>query len=131
MLGSRLKKLRTDKKLTQLQVANKVNISEARYNLYENNKRQPDFELLKNLAEVLETTTDYLLGNDNTTKIINNIIPDNELADKLSTLVENEKAKILFDKIGELNDSELDQFIDIANIIKKVDKAKDEKSDEK
>lgn len=127
MLGSRLKKLRTDKKLTQLQVANKVSISEARYNLYENNKRQPDFELLKNLAEVLGTTTDYLLGNDNTTKIINNIIPDKELADKLSTLVENEKAKILFDKLGELNDEELDQFVDIVSIIKKDDKNKEEK----
>lgn len=131
MLGNRLKKLRLEKKLTQLQIAQKVNISEARYNLYENNKRQPDYELLKSLAEVLETTTDYLLGNDNTTKTISSVIPDNELADKLSVLIENKRISLLFDKLGELNDSELDQFIDIANIIKKEDKSKDDKLDKK
>lgn len=122
MLGSRLKKLRLDKKLTQLQVAQKVNISEARYNLYENNRRQPDYELLKSLAEVLDTTTDYLLGNDSTTKTINSVISDTELADKLNTLVENERVKVLFDKIGDLNDEELDQVVNIITIIKKDDK---------
>lgn len=104
-----------------------MNISEARYNLYENNKRQPDYELLKSLAEVLETTTDYLLGNDNTTKTINSVIPDNELADKLSVLIENEHAKVLFDKLGELSDEELNQVADIVNIVTKIDKTKDKK----
>lgn len=127
MLGNRLKKLRLEKKLTQLQIAQKVNISEARYNLYENNKRQPDYELLKSLAEVLETTTDYLLGNDNTTKTISSVIPDNELADKLSVLIENEHAKVLFDKLGELDDEELNQVADIVNIVTKIDKTKDKK----
>ena len=127
MLGNRLKKLRLEKKLTQLQIAQKVNISGARYNLYENNKRQPDYELLKSLAEVLETTTDYLLGNDNTTKTISSVIPDNELADKLSVLIENEHAKVLFDKLGELSDEELNQVADIVNIVTKIDKTKDKK----
>lgn len=127
MLGNRLKKLRLEKKLTQLQIAQKVDISEARYNLYENNKRQPDYELLKNLAEVLETTTDYLLGNDNTTKTINNIISDDELADKLSLLLENEHAIALFDKLGELNEEELSQVVDIVDIVAKVDKTKEKK----
>ena len=127
MLGNRLKKLRLEKKLTQLQIAQKVNISEARYNLYDNNKRQPDYELLKSLAEVLETTTDYLLGNDNTTKTISSVIPDNELADKLSVLIENEHAKVLFDKLGELSDEELNQVADIVNIVTKIDKTKDKK----
>lgn len=122
MLGNRLKRLRLEKKLTQLQVANQVNISEARYNLYENNRRQPDYNLLKDLAKVLDTTTDYLLGNDNTTKTINTIIPDSELADKLNVLVESKNAKVLFDKLGELNEDELKQFVDIVTIIKKDDK---------
>ena len=78
--------------------------------------------MLKSLAEVLETTTDYLLGNDNTTKTISSVIPDNELADKLSVLIENEHAKVLFDKLGDLNDEELKQFVDIVTIIKKEDK---------
>lgn len=122
MLGSRLKKLRTQKGFTQLQIATKLNISEARYNLYENNRRQPDYDLLKNMAEILETTTDYLLGNDNVTKTINSYISEEELADKLTTLVENEKAKILFDKLGELSEEELNQVADIVNVIAKFDK---------
>ena len=75
----------------------------------------------------METTTDYLLGNDNTTKTISSVIPDNELADKLSVLIENEHAKVLFDKLGELSDEELNQVADIVNIVTKIDKTKDKK----
>ena len=127
IIKARKNKGYTQKQVAELQIAQKVNISEARYNLYENNKRQPDYELLKSLAEVLETTTDYLLGNDNTTKTISSVIPDNELADKLSVLIENEHAKVLFDKLGELSDEELNQVADIVNIVTKIDKTKDKK----
>ena len=43
--------------------------------MYEQNRRQCDNDTLKALANFYNVTVDYLLGNDNTTKSINNIGP--------------------------------------------------------
>ncbi|MBR4694027.1 MAG: helix-turn-helix transcriptional regulator [Bacilli bacterium] len=122
MIGERLKKLREKQNLTQEQVGKKIGVSASTIGMYEQNRRQCDNDTLKALANFYNVTVDYLLGNDNTTKSINNIVTDKQLAEKLSVIVENENAKVLFDKIGELNDSELKQFLDIVTIIKKDDK---------
>lgn len=60
VLGSRLKKLRG--KETQEDISKKLNLSRARYSHYENDRVEPDNELLKRIADLFEVTTDYLLG---------------------------------------------------------------------
>ncbi|WP_221567144.1 helix-turn-helix domain-containing protein [Alkalihalobacillus sp. TS-13] len=60
MMGSRLKKLRGKK--TQEEIAVKLGISRARYSHYENNRVEPDSELLGRIADIFGVTTDYLLG---------------------------------------------------------------------
>ena len=65
MLAKRLRDLRTSMRLTQKEVANKLHISRVRYNHYENGKRQPDHEMLKQLSKLFNVTVDYLIGNDN------------------------------------------------------------------
>jgi transcriptional regulator with XRE-family HTH domain len=60
MLGKRLSKLRGTK--TQQEIADKLNISRARYSHYENERVQPDNEILQKMANLFSTTTDYLLG---------------------------------------------------------------------
>lgn len=65
MLTKRLKDLRISMKLTQKEVAYKLHISRVRYNYYENGKRQPDHEILKQLSNLFNVTVDYLIGNDN------------------------------------------------------------------
>ena len=122
MIGERLKKLREKQNLTQEQVGKKIGVSASTIGMDEQNRRQCDNDTLKALANLYNVTVEYLVGNDNTTKSINNIVTDKQLAEKLSVIVENENAKVLFDKIGELNDSELKQFLDIVTIIKKDDK---------
>lgn len=62
MLGERIKKLRQQKKLTQGQLGEKVNVTKVSISGYENGNRTPDTETLQKLADVLETSTDYLLG---------------------------------------------------------------------
>ncbi len=57
-----LKKTREKKGLTQQQMADLLNIQRPTYTRYENMERQPDFELVKKIAEVLGTSIDYLLG---------------------------------------------------------------------
>lgn len=69
MLGERLKTLRG--KRTQEDIAKYLGISRARYSHYENERSEPDIENLQKLAELYNTTTDYLLGRTN------NPSPDN------------------------------------------------------
>lgn len=60
--GERLKRLREDKKISQQQLADKLNINRSTYARYELSQTQPDFDVLKSIADFYEVTIDYLLG---------------------------------------------------------------------
>lgn len=59
--GNRLKRLRENKKLSQQQLADKLNINRSTYARYELNKTQPDYETLQKLAEFYNVSIDYIL----------------------------------------------------------------------
>ncbi len=61
-LGSRLKARRKECELTQVQIAEKLNINQVTYLGYEKDKHKPDVDTLAKLADILHTSTDYLLG---------------------------------------------------------------------
>ena len=58
----RIKELREEKGLSQLQFAQKVNLTQQAISLYEKGDREPSLEVIKNIADFFEVTTDYLLG---------------------------------------------------------------------
>jgi len=62
LLAERLKLLRTEKELTQQDVADKLEITRQAYNNYETGKRKLDNESLIVLSEFFGVSTDYLLG---------------------------------------------------------------------
>ena len=66
MLGIRLKELRNQKKLTQKQLAEKINVTHVSISGYESGNRSPDTETLQRLADFFEVSTDYLLGRTDT-----------------------------------------------------------------
>src|SRR5690606_16183760 len=59
--GDRLKKLRESKKLSQQQLAEKLNINRSTYARYELSQTQPDYETLQKLADFYDVSTDYIL----------------------------------------------------------------------
>lgn len=63
-LGSRLKKARMNKRLTQQEVANKIDVSNGAISGYERNYRDPDTETLKKLANLYGVSLDWLNGRD-------------------------------------------------------------------
>lgn len=61
-LGNRLKAKRKAMKMTQEEISKKLNIHQVTYQGYEAGKHKPDIDTLAKLADILETSTDYLLG---------------------------------------------------------------------
>lgn len=89
----RIKELRLEKNLTMQELADKFDITKSRVNMWENNGTVPRMDVLIKLASYFGVTTDYLLGNDDTSEISS----DNK---RLSYLQRN---------LGKLNDKELEQ----------------------
>lgn len=69
MFSERLRYARKRKKLTQEQLAAKVSTTKGTISNYENGYSSPSNEMLIDLAEALEVTTDFLLGNDTKEKL--------------------------------------------------------------
>lgn len=62
LVGIRLKQLRKSKKLSQVELAKKLNVSQSTIAYYENEEKQPGYETLKQIADLFEVSVDYLLG---------------------------------------------------------------------
>lgn len=62
MLSSRLKALRKQHDLSQEDLAERVGTTKGTISNYENNHSTPSNDMLVSLADILETSTDYLLG---------------------------------------------------------------------
>lgn len=64
MFNSRLREMRIKRGFTQQQMADSISVALRSYQCYETGTRKPSFELLVNIADVLNISTDYLLGRD-------------------------------------------------------------------
>lgn len=60
--STRLRELRLNKGLRQEQVAKLIGVNKNAISTYENDTRQPSFEILVRLANLYRVSTDYLLG---------------------------------------------------------------------
>ncbi len=62
--SNRLRQLRTEAGLTQLQLAQRLGITKSVISFYELSERAPSPDVLIRLARVFHVSTDYLLGLD-------------------------------------------------------------------
>lgn len=61
-LAVRLRQLRMDKHLRQEQVADLIGVTKAAVSAYENDIRQPSYDVLIRLANLYRVSLDYLFG---------------------------------------------------------------------
>ena len=57
-----LKLIRKQRKLNQLRVATDLNISREALSHYENGKRSPDIDMLRNLSKYFNVSIDFLIN---------------------------------------------------------------------
>jgi transcriptional regulator with XRE-family HTH domain len=77
-LGGRIMQLRKEKGLSQTDLANQVGVSYAQIGRYETKGTQPSADILKKLADALNTTSDYLMNGNKDDKAVATL-NDNEL----------------------------------------------------
>ena len=61
-MGEKLRILRTEKNLTQKQIADRIGLAISAVSSYESGTRYPSYDVLVKLAYIFHVSTDYLLG---------------------------------------------------------------------
>jgi len=61
-IGNRIAELREQKGWTQEELSTLIGISRGALSHYEKSRRNPDFETLTQLADILQVSIDYLIG---------------------------------------------------------------------
>ena len=64
MFNKRLREMRMKRGFTQQNMADSINVALRSYQCYETGTRNPSFDLLIQIADTLNTSTDYILGRD-------------------------------------------------------------------
>lgn len=119
MFGDKLKNLRETNNLSQQQLADKLGMSPSAIGMWEQNRRQPDNEILKKIAQMFDVSIDYLLGND-----IKPTDSNKELLETISTDLSNPLNKAIYSKASELKTDKDRQIV--LNIIEGFIKGIDE-----
>ncbi|WP_303985183.1 helix-turn-helix domain-containing protein [Niallia circulans] len=114
MLSKRIKSVRKDKGLTQEELAKRLKTTKGTISNYENGHSTPSNVMLKDLADVLNTTTDFLLGRTE------NITSDHKKYDY--------DLQIAFDEVSKFSKEAIQETINFINYIKQKEKMKGRKS---
>ncbi len=61
MFSEKFKKLRQSQGLTQVQMADKLEVSPSAIGMYEQGRRKPDSDMLKKICQMFNVSVDYLL----------------------------------------------------------------------
>ena len=107
IFSTRIRELREKRGLSMEQLAKQLGITKSRVNMWENNGTVPRMNILLEVAKYFNVSTDYLLGNDDSS----NVSSENP---RLSTLQRN---------LGKLSEADLEKaegmlravFIEIFN----------------
>lgn len=91
----RLKELRQKKRLLQRDVAKVLNCSTPVYCRYETGEREPQFDIIKKLADYYDVTIDYLMGGEDTKEPLPTTEPEKDPYDKRA------EGKLLIDAMTE------------------------------
>lgn len=86
MINQRIKQLRLENKLTQSELAEKIGLSYIQIGRYEKGKSNPSADILQKLADVFNTSSDYLMNGK--TEQVKAQLSDKELIKQFSE-VEN------------------------------------------
>mgnify|MGYP006293495707 CR=1 FL=1 len=120
IIGKRIKKLRKENNLTQEEFGKIFGIAKSTVSLYESGKSNPDDQMKQKIANHFNVSIDYLLGNTDERKPVNELIK-NEEAVEIEELLERYQVMLEGD---ELDESAKKSVIDFLRLLKNRDNEK-------
>ena len=91
--AERLKELRTNRGLSQVELGKKLGLSNSTISMYERGEREPDYDTLELIGDYFNVDINYLLG----TEIGSMYYLDPNVAEMAKELYEREELRVLFD----------------------------------
>ena len=92
MTAKVLRELRKTKKLSQKEVAGKLNIPATTYNTYESGRTEPPIEILVRLSHLYQLPIDFIVQRDRTFRTEDDL--QREIAENVEKLAELDKAMV-------------------------------------
>jgi transcriptional regulator with XRE-family HTH domain len=114
VLSKRLKYLRKKKNLSQEGLSKLVNSTKGTISNYENEHSTPSNEMLVHLAEVLDTTTDYLLGKS--------VDQEKTSEDVFGVFLNNPELEVWYKELPNSTEEELKLLKEMFDILRKRNK---------
>lgn len=71
---NRITMLRKEKGMSQIALSIKLNVSQKMISAYETGKSEPSIETLKSLADIFNTSVDYIIGYSNVRQPLDKIV---------------------------------------------------------
>ncbi len=115
--GQKLKQLRTDRKLTQSELAEKLNLSKANISKYESDDIEPNLQTLTVISTLFNVSIDFLLGN--------NEIKNSELLtidEEFQSLLSDPETLVAFKDFQNLTDTDKQEIINFIKFKKQQNK---------
>ncbi len=97
MLGDQIKKYRKEKKMSQEELAIPLNVVRQTVSKWENGKCMPDYSVIKQLCQTLDTSVGELLNGDDA---VNKAVMEDQTFSILERISVLEKERIYFIGIG-------------------------------
>lgn len=97
--SKKLRELRDKFCMTQSELADKLGVSTSTIGMYEQNRREPNFETLKKICDIFSTQADYLISKDDTNdlkKICRNFL---NMIEHSQLTIENRKINLQKSKL--------------------------------
>lgn len=121
LLGKRIRKLRQEENLTQLEMSKHLRISNTTLSQYESGHRIPSDDIKMQIASFFNTSVDYLLGRTDvknaSSKVSNALEGDPELLEFWDKLQEREDLQILLKQAKDISPKGIQQIIRIIKAI--------------
>lgn len=96
MFADRLRLLRKEHGLTQIQFAKTFNVANGTIAMWETGRREPDFSTMLRISDFFHVSVDYLLGRDEETppNVVDEGRLDEEIIGRLGALTPEEWGKV-------------------------------------
>lgn len=115
--GKKLRSLREEKRLSQVELSKKLNVTSQALSQYELGKRIPDAEMIIRIADFFDVSVDYLLDRTNERITVDNIkailASDSAFARALDKLTTRKELQELFKITKDLSRERVEQIIRI------------------